>query len=50
MPSCSDILTARKNRVLAVSGPVDRKNASCSVQLSREAGTVCVVVDVGQLQ
>jgi hypothetical protein len=37
MPSCSELLTARKNRVLAVS-TVDRKNASCSVYLSREAG------------
>lgn len=37
MPSCSDILTTRKNRILAVS-TVDRKNASCSVYLSRDAG------------
>ena len=38
MPSCSDLLTARKNRILAVSPTVDRKNASCSVYLSRDQG------------
>jgi hypothetical protein len=42
MPSCSELLTARKNRVLAVS-TVDRKNASCSVQLSREAGELGLI-------
>ena len=42
MPSCSDILTARKNRILAVS-TVDRKNASCSVYLSREAGELGLI-------
>lgn len=48
MPSCSDILTATKNRILAVS-TVDRKNASCSVYLSRDAGGHTLAIECGTI-
>lgn len=41
--SCSDLLTDRKNRILAVSPTIDRKNSSCSVYLSQKVG----IIDVG---
>lgn len=49
MPSCSDLLTAHKNRILAVSSPVDRKNATCSVYLSRETGGHALATQCGTI-